>query len=97
MHKKSLLGAAVCALALVGLGAGPASAAGHDVPGQVEQGVDTAKSICAYSGLNDDPEEAFPFDGLVQSYGQLVKRGAKAEFPNPGLACNPNTPPMEEH
>ena len=98
MQIKSLLGAAVCTLALVGMAAGPASAAKpDDVPrGQVEQGVDTARSICAYSGLNDDPEEAFPFDGQVQSYGQLVKRGFKTVFPNPGVACNPNTPPMEE-
>jgi hypothetical protein len=96
--KKSLLGAAVCTLALVGWGAAPASAAKPDeVPrGQVERGVDTARSVCAYSGLNDDPEEAFPFDGQVQSYGQLVKRGFKGVFPSPGVACNPNTPPMEE-
>ncbi|MEJ1179026.1 MULTISPECIES: hypothetical protein [unclassified Pseudarthrobacter] len=99
MHKKSLLGAAVCTLALVGLSAGPVSAARpDDAPrGQVEMGPDHARSACAFSGLNDDPTEAFPFDGQVQSYGQLVKRGVKDFFPKPGLACNPNTPPMEEH
>ncbi|MGK3955112.1 hypothetical protein ACLKOZ_02860 [Arthrobacter sp. R4] len=98
MHKKSLLGAAVCTLALMGLSAGPALAKPYDVPrGQVEMGADHARSACAFSGLNDDPTEAFPFDGQVQSYGQLVKRGVKDFFPKPGLACNPNTPPMEEH
>jgi hypothetical protein len=96
MHKKSLLGAAVCTLALVGLGAGPASAARpEDVP-RVEQGVDTARSVSAYSGLNNDPAEAFPFDGRVQSYGQLVKRDFKAMAPSPGVACNP-TKGFEEH
>ncbi|PNI07770.1 hypothetical protein CXX84_14110 [Arthrobacter sp. AFG7.2] len=99
MQGKSILGAAVCTLALIGLNTAPAVAGAKpgDVPrGQVEQGVDTARSICAYSGLNDDPDEAFPFDGQVQSYGQLVKRDFKAVFPSPGIACNPNTPPMEE-
>ena len=53
--------------------------------GKAEQGVDTARSICAYSGLNDEPE----VDGRVQSYGQIVKQGGKAFVPSPGDACNP--------
>lgn len=50
-----------------------------------------ARSICAYSGLNDEitPEEP----GRVQSYGQFVRVGLK-EFLDglglsPGNACNP--------
>ena len=60
--------------------------------GKSEQGVDTARSICAYSGLNDEPE----VDGRVQSYGQIVKQGGKEFVPSPGDACNPTKPPPEE-
>ncbi len=59
--------------------------------GKFEQGVDTARSICAYSGLNDEPE----VDGRVQSYGQIVKAGGKSEVPSPGFACNPNNIPLK--
>lgn len=51
-----------------------------------------ARSLCAYSGLNDEitPDEP----GRTQSYGQLVRIGFK-EFVDsiggsPGEACNPN-------
>lgn len=82
------------AVALVAsLGTGSAFAAN----GQVEQG--NGRSICMYSGLNDDPSEAFPDDGLVQSFGQLVKKlgvDTIRDFTGgtvgvPGLECNPNT------
>jgi hypothetical protein len=59
--------------------------------GQVERGPEHAKSICSYSGLNDDPAEG----GQTQSYGQLVRHGeiepsAKGEGPTtPGFFCNP--------
>ena len=59
-----------------------------EVPGKSEQGVEQARSICAFSGLNDepfDPEEG----GLVQSYGQIVAAGFKEFAPSPGDACNP--------
>jgi hypothetical protein len=81
---------AVMALLVVAL-AVPAFAVAPQktVPGQVEQGPQHARSICSFSGLNDeplDPEEG----GLVQSYGQIVAAGGKAEVPSPGFACNPN-------
>jgi hypothetical protein len=51
------------------------------------------KSICAYSGLNDDPLGLDPRNGppgRVQSYGySVVKAGIKALAPSPGVACNP--------
>jgi hypothetical protein len=52
------------------------------------------KSICAYSGLNDDPLGVNPENGppgRTQSFGQDVRKGFidPREF-NPGLACNPN-------
>jgi archaellum component FlaG (FlaF/FlaG flagellin family) len=56
--------------------------------GKSEQGVDTARSICAYSGLNDEPDSPTE-GGQVQSYGQIVKAGGKAFVPSPGDACNP--------
>ena len=44
--------------------------------GQVERGPAHAKSICSFSGLNDDPTD--PEDpGRVQSYGRIVKAGAR--------------------
>jgi hypothetical protein len=51
-----------------------------------------AKSICAYSGLNDDPTGIDPEHngppGRTQSYGQDVRNGfiSPQEF-NPGAAC----------
>lgn len=98
MRIKSLIGAAVCTLALVGLGAGPASAAKPDnVPrGQTEMGPDHANSICSFSGLNDEPDADFPEGGQVQSYGQIVKLGLKAMAPSPGMLCNGHLFPYPE-
>lgn len=49
------------------------------------------KSICAYSGLNDEITAEEP--GRVQSYGQFVRMGLKGFIDglgfSPGLACNP--------
>jgi hypothetical protein len=89
--KKSLVGAAIVGSAVLGVGVTGASAAGR-----VEQGVDHSASVCAFSGLNDTPNDPAPEGGRVQSYGQLVRQGLKAEFPSPGLACNPTTPPPPE-
>jgi hypothetical protein len=57
--------------------------------GQVEQG--NGRSICHFSGLNDDPGAQFPDGGRVQSYGQLVRQGLKEFLPSPGVACNPTS------
>ena len=64
--------------------------------GQVERGPEHAKSICFYSGLNDDPAEG----GQVQSYGQGVKQGFsdpsdKSNPERPGVLCNPNVLPLK--
>lgn len=103
MHKKSLLGAAACTLALVGLAAGPASAARpDDAPrGQVERGPDHANSICSFSGLNDEPDDPME-GGQVQSYGQIIKLPNlgpamfKAMGEHPGMACNGHLMPYPE-
>ncbi len=90
MRKKSLLAAVVCAAAVSGLNVNAAHA-----QGQVERGTDHARSICSFSGLNDDPEAEAPEGGRVQSYGQLVRQGLKSEFPSPGAACNGHLNPIK--
>ena len=66
-----------------------------------ERALDRTNSICAASGQNDNPDEAFPENGRTQSYGQLVKKGAAApgEEPGratPGFACNGHISPYPE-
>jgi hypothetical protein len=85
----------VAMLAMMAFVAAPALAIPPEGAG-VEKGPEHARSICSFSGLNDFEEQMFPFNTQVQSYGQLVKQGFKAEFPSPGEACNPTNPPPEE-
>ena len=90
MRKKSLLGAALCTAALIGMQSAPAFAAG-----QVERGPEHANSICSFSGLNDVPNDPVE-GGRVQSYGQIVAAGHKAAVPSPGLLCNGHLFPYPE-
>lgn len=93
--KRSLVVGALSATALGTLGAGSASAGEITGNGTLKPVV--ANSICAYSGQNDAFHIAshaeFPGDELnrVQSYGQIVRAGGKAEAPSPGFACNGHT------
>lgn len=51
------------------------------------------RSICDFSGLNDNPASTNPMDpgGRVQSYGySFARNGLKDVVPSPGFACNPN-------
>jgi hypothetical protein len=88
-------------VALVAAAMMAASALPAFAQGQVERGPEHARSICSFSGLNDDPDEAGPFGGRTQSYGQLVKKGflvpsdkeGELSFLRPGVLCNPNTGP----
>ena len=94
--KRYVVVLAVMALLVVAL-AVPAFAAGQgkpeDVPrGQVERGPEHARSICSFSGLNDEPDDPEE-GGQVQSYGQIVKSGGKAFAPSPGTFCNPQKAP----
>ena len=85
---------AVMALLMVAL-AVPAFAAPQ---GQVERGPEHAKSVCSYSGLNDEPDDPVE-GGQTQSYGQEVKKGniepseVKSGAPSPGTFCNPQKAP----
>lgn len=91
MPNTSLLAASVCAAAVV-VPIVTATTAHAAPQGQVERGPEHARSICSYSGLNDDPGDG----GQVQSFGQLVRQDvlSPSEFtsgpPSPGFFCNPN-------
>jgi len=74
--------------ALVAMGSAPASAGEVTGTGAPAQGAAHAKSICAFSGLNDDTAEE---PGRTQSYGQLVRIGLRGVVPGPGVACNGHT------
>jgi hypothetical protein len=69
--------------------------------GQVERGPEHARSICSFSGLNDEVDEPAPEGGRVQSYGDYVKEGhykpseVKSGAPSPGTFCNPEKGPFE--
>jgi hypothetical protein len=96
MGRKYLL-AAVCAAAIAGAGANAALAGEITGNGRSLEPLH-AKSICAFSGQNDDPLGLDPENGppgRTQSYGQDVRSGAldptdKATELRPGFLCNPN-------
>jgi hypothetical protein len=85
------IGVAVSVAAVVAsLGAG-AVMAGEVTGNGMKSDFSQGRSICKFSGQNDDPSEAFPFGGRVQSYGYtVVRNGLKDMAPSPGFACNPN-------
>jgi hypothetical protein len=83
-----MFAAAVCAVALVGAGAGTAFAGevtGDGSNNKPTAGPDHANSICVFSGQEDDPSGP-----VAQSYGQLVSGGILDPHDranNPGTAC----------
>jgi hypothetical protein len=101
MRFKSWLAMPFVAAAIVGVGIGPAQADNtpDNAQGQSERGLDHSNSICAASGLNDeplDPEEG----GRVQSFGQIVKHVGLAPLKEagefPGVLCNGHLFPWPE-
>ena len=87
-----MLASAVCALAFSGLTAGGASAGEITGNGKKED-YSQGRSLCKFSGLNDNPASTNPEDpgGRVQSYGySFVRNGLKAVVPSPSVGCNPN-------
>jgi len=100
--KRAVIGCIVALGLAVGGGAGAAFAGETNGNGDPVPGAHTANSACAFSG-QDLPDGTGPgeennppgfdddtfTDGRVQSYGQYVRAGAKADFPSPGVACNP--------
>ena len=84
-------GVAVSAAALVLSLSASVALAGEVNGSGTKDDFSQGRSICRFSGLNDNPSEAFPFGGRVQSYGYtVVRNGLKAFAPSPGFACNPN-------
>ena len=94
--RRALVGASVCAITVVGLGAGSASAGeitgnGKPIPSSFTIVVDgetitvlKGNSICAFSGLNDGAAA----EGVrVQSFG-IDKKFFDAPKGFPGVACN---------
>lgn len=90
--KSGLFWGAAGAAALLVVSAAPAFAGEVTGTGQLSQGAINGASICAFSGLNDDPN-GFP-PGRTQNYGHSMQiLGFVPQLFNPGDACNPNLPP----
>jgi hypothetical protein len=109
VHTKSLLATAVLAVALGGTSTTVAFAGEETGTGADTAGPAHARSICTFSGLNDEPEAAFPEGGRTQSWGQFVRQDVvepselKSGPPSPGSFCNahlypypPGPPPPPE-
>ena len=90
MRYRSLLATATGVAAMGAFGVGSAFAGEITGNGKPVPAPQNARSECAFSGHNDDPNEAAPFGGVSQSYGRLVAQGFKDAFPSPGDACNPS-------
>ena len=82
-------------LAAVVLSLSAGAALAGEVNGNgTKQDFSQGRSICKFSGLNDDPNSTNPENppGRVQSYGfSFVSQGLKGEVPSPGVACNGHT------
>ena len=90
---KTRFGMAVSVAAVV-LGLSASAALAGEINGNgSKEDYSQGKSICKFSGLNDNPTSTDPANppGRVQSYGySFVRNGLKAVVPSPGFACNPN-------
>lgn len=96
--RRTIIGAAICAAAIVGAGA--QSALAGEITGNaryIHGDADTplpGRSICAYSGQNDEYQLGDTSAARTQSWGQNVRGAVAAGFPPPGgvpgAACNPN-------
>jgi hypothetical protein len=100
---RKLLAGAVLTLGIVGVVGGPALAGEVTGNGKSTPIADyRARSICSFSGQNDNPDSTEPFDGgRVQSFGDIVQeaigvygdgKGASALVPvitseGPGVEC----------
>ena len=106
MRFKSLVAAALCAVAVAAVGAGSAFAGevtGNGDPTAIRA---HANSICAFSGQNDGDPPLGRTAEHVQSWGQTPKEGvppaqqAGRDFltsigSNPGKACNGHLSPRK--
>ena len=75
-----------------------APAFGGEITGSGKSTPLNGKSICMFSGLNDDPSgtQGEGPGGRTQSFGQdVAKWGLDPKDFNPGDICNPNILPMK--
>jgi hypothetical protein len=92
MRRMPLLAVAVCTAALASTGVSIALAGEITGNGKKED-YSQGRSICKFSGQNDNPTSTDPENppGRVQSYGySFVREGLKAVVPSPGDACSPS-------
>lgn len=102
MRKQSVMAAVFTAAFLVA-GAGTASAGEITGGGNPTQGPAHAKSVCAFSGLEDGDGAGFPGPGgappqnwgHAKSFFGATPAERKASGFQPGDSCNPTKPPVE--
>ena len=101
MRFKSLVAAALCAVAVAAVGAGSAFAGEVNGNGDPTAVRAHANSICAFSGQNDGDPPPGRTAEHVQSWGQIPKAGVGGrDFltsigSNPGIACNGHLNPRK--
>jgi hypothetical protein len=94
MRRRFLLAVAVCASAVLAVGATGALAGEVTGSGKRED-QNQGMSWCSFSGLNDRLPGEGPVEPRAQSYGQELKLGlADPHVANPGLFCNPTRSPL---
>jgi hypothetical protein len=94
MRFKSMLAAALCAVAVAAVGAGSAFAGEVTGNGKPTAAPAHANSICAFSGQNDGNPPPGRTAAHVQSWGQIPKQVRdvlRTEGSHPGDACNGHT------
>jgi hypothetical protein len=89
--KKTLVGVAFCAAMVLGSG-GAAFAGERGGNGQPTAAPEHAKSLCAFSGLEDFDFEGDVQPGVTQNWGQIIKEvgplGGAANVPFAEEGCN---------
>jgi hypothetical protein len=94
MRMKSVLVAALCAVAAAAVGAGSAFAGEVTGKGKPTAAPAHAQSICAFSGQNDGEPPPGRTAEHVQNWGQIPKAERDViatEGSHPGDACNGHT------
>ena len=85
--RRRVLCTAVLTALLLGGAAAPAMAGEVTGQGKDTAGPAHARSVCAFSGLNDELSDFEPT--RVQNYGVFKNVLGYDFLPSPGLACNP--------
>ena len=94
MKKTIRLGLIACATSILCLSANAALAGeitGNGKSLKNPDGTLNGKSVCAFSGREDDPSDPLFRGDIAQSWGQIAKaiRDTFPAFLHPGVSCNP--------